>query len=232
MSAIAARADTVLMNVLIFGSTGNAGGAVLAAALADPRVAEVRAIVRRPLAGRQAPKLRVVEHRDFLDFSAVDPVFQGVDACLFCLGISVRQVSGEAEYRRITRDFAVAAAERVAASSPQAGFEYLSGSGASAASRMMWARVKADAEAALRERVGANAWRPAFIDGADSTSSPASYQRLRPMMRLLRFSRRLYISGEDIGQAMLRASRLRLRGRVFENREIRALAEQYRRDSE
>jgi uncharacterized protein YbjT (DUF2867 family) len=213
------------MTVLLFGATGNAGGAVLNACLTDPGVAEVRAITRRPLASGPNAKLRFVLHQNFDNYSAIRETFRGVDACFFCLGISVRQVSSEADYRRITLDFPVAAAATLAAESPAAAFQYLSGRGASANSRMMWARVKAEAEGVLRGRIGANAWRPAFIDGADSASSPASYQWLRRVSRLLRFSRNLYVRGEDIGYAMIRASRLGLRGRVFENAEIRPLAD-------
>ena len=58
-----------------------------------PHVTEVRAVVRRPLDVAH-DKLRVVIHRDFLDYGAVAEAFDGIDACLWCLGISVRQVSG------------------------------------------------------------------------------------------------------------------------------------------
>ena len=213
------------MTVLLFGATGNAGGAVLNACLADPGVAEVRAVARRTAAIPSHRKLRVVLHQDYLDYTASRMDFQGIDTCLFCLGISVRQVSGEAEYRRITLEFPMAAARMLHQESPGAAFQYLSGRGASEQSRMMWARVKAEAEAVLRRSAGANAFRPGFIDGADSSSSPPSYQWLRPLFRLLSGSRRLYVRGEDIGRAMLRATRLGLRGQVFENDAIRDLAD-------
>ncbi|HEX5872087.1 MAG TPA: NAD(P)H-binding protein, partial [Longimicrobium sp.] len=95
------------MKVLVFGATGAAGGSVLRACLDSPHVSEVRAVVRRPLAVAH-PKLRVVIHRDFLDYGAAAEAFAGVDACLWCLGISVRQTSGEDEYRTITHDYALA----------------------------------------------------------------------------------------------------------------------------
>jgi uncharacterized protein YbjT (DUF2867 family) len=210
--------------VLLFGATGNAGGSILHACLADPAVTEVRAVVRRPLPVAHQ-KLRAVVQQDFLDYSAIREAFQGVDACFFCLGISVGQVSGEAEYRRITRDFALAAADTLRRESPGAHFHYLSGAGAKLGSRMMWARVKAEAEQALREGVQATCWRPAFIDGADSRSTPRLYQWTRPAFRLLRFARGAYLAGEDLGRAMLRATTPGMRGRVIENREIRDLAD-------
>src|ERR1700709_2845668 len=97
------------MKILIFGASGSAGSGVLAACLADPEVESVRAVVRRPL-GIADPKLETIEHRDFLDYTGAEAAFVGVDACLYCLGISVTAVSGEAEYRRITMDFAPGAA--------------------------------------------------------------------------------------------------------------------------
>src|SRR5262245_6592747 len=105
MSPAAADPRALAMKVLLFGATGSAGGSVLRACLASPVVAEVRAIVRRPLPQGDA-KLRVHVHRDFLDYAGAEAAFAGVDACLFCLGISVTQVSGEEEYRRITHDMA------------------------------------------------------------------------------------------------------------------------------
>jgi len=57
-----------------------AGGSVLRAALADPRVGEVRAIVRRPLKLTHE-KLRAFVHDDFLDYSRVEDAFADVDAC-------------------------------------------------------------------------------------------------------------------------------------------------------
>jgi uncharacterized protein YbjT (DUF2867 family) len=210
------------MNILIFGATGSAGGSVLRVCLDAPDVDEVRVITRRPLQ-LEHDKLRVFVHKDFLDYGAVTAAFAGVDACLFCLGISVTQVSGEDEYRRITHDFALAAANALKAGSPAAVFHYLSGQGASLDSRMMWARVKAEAERDLIALVNASCWRPGFIDGETSQSAPRIYQAARPLFRLLRVFRSLYVTGEDIGRAMLVAAREGWRGRIVENTEIRAL---------
>jgi len=110
--------------------------------------------------------------------------FRGVDACLFCLGISASQVSGEAEYRKITYDFALAAAAALKEESPAAAFQFLSGQGAGLQSRMMWARVKAEAERDLIALVDAVCWRPGFIDGETSSSGPRIYQAVRPLFRL------------------------------------------------
>ena len=82
------------MKILLFGATGLGGRrrvACLPRVVAE--VTEVRAVVRRSI-GIRDPKLREIVHDDYLDYSAIADAFAGVDACFFCLGISVTQVSG------------------------------------------------------------------------------------------------------------------------------------------
>ena len=214
------------MKVLLFGGTGTAGGSVLRVCLDSPVVEEVRAVVRRP-PGVTHGKLRVIVHGDYLDYTAVEDAFSGVDVCFWCLGISVNQVSGEEEYRRITHDFAMAAARTFQRRSPAGIFHFLSGQGASLDSRMMWARVKAETERDLIGLLQAVCWRPGFIDGADSANAPRIYQAIRPLFRVLRPIRSLYVSGEDIGRAMIQAAQENLRGAIIGNVEIRRRSDAY-----
>jgi len=210
---------------LLFGATGLAGSGVLRACLAAPAVSEVRTLVRRSTAVRD-PKLREIVHTDYLNYEAVKDAFAGIDACFFCLGISVTQVPNEADYRRIHQQFPLAAARMLRSTSPAAHFHYLSGGSAGLNSWWMWARVKAQAERDLVAEVDATCWRPAMIDGTPVAPMPKLAEMMRPLLRAV-FSRfrSMYIVSDDIGRAMLRATEKNLRGRIFENGEIRDLAD-------
>jgi uncharacterized protein YbjT (DUF2867 family) len=202
---------------------------VLRKCLASPMVSEVRVVVRRST-GLRNFKLRETIHADYLDFAAIAPVFEGVDACFYCLGISVMQVSGEAEYRRITHDMAMAAAGALKAHSPHAFFHFVSGRGAGLTSRQMWARVKAETERDLTALNDAVCWRPAAIDGLPSAREPVIFKIARPILRVV-FGpfRGLYVKGEDIGAAMLEATTRNVRRRTVENAELRDFADAWNR---
>ena len=215
------------MKVLVFGATGLAGAGVLRASLASSAVTEVRAIVRRST-GVRDPKLREILHADYLDYEEIRGAFADVDACFFCLGVSVSQVPDEADYRRIHQAFPLAAARMLRAASPGASFHYLSGGRAALDSRWMWARVKAEAERDLMAEVGATCWRPGMIDGEPSASQPALTRFLRPVLRaVFRPFPSLYVMNDDIGRAMLQATKQQTRNRIVENAELRAFADQF-----
>jgi uncharacterized protein YbjT (DUF2867 family) len=210
------------MKLLLFGATGAAGGAVLSACLKASVVDEVRAITRKPLPQTHA-KLRNILHTDFLDYSAIATAFEGVDACLFCLGVSITKVSKD-EYQKITHDFTLAAARALLAYSPNAAFHYISGQGTRPDSRMFWAQVKARTELELIDLIAADCWRPAFIDTPPSQSFPRIFTVIYPILRLLKPFPSLYVYGEDLGRAMLQATIETLRKRIVENPEIREIA--------
>ena len=87
---------------------------------------------------------------------------------------------------------------------------------------MTWARVKGQTEKELIESINAVCWRPAFIDAADT--GPRLFKAVRPVLRLLKPFKSLYVSGEDLGYAMLQATIEGMRGEIIENEQIRELA--------
>jgi len=210
------------MKILLFGATGSAGGAVLEACLEASIVDEMRALVRRPLM-HTSGKLRTFVHRDFLNYATVQEAFRSIDACLFCLGVSSTQVSQE-EYRTISYSYPLAAANMFKAQCPGAAFHYISGQGTRVDSRMVWARVKAQAEHDLMDLVGAVCWRPAFIDAKPSASLPRVYASFYSIGRLFKSFPKLYVHGRDLGRAMLQATVEGQQRRIVENPEIREIA--------
>lgn len=210
------------MKILLFGATGSVGNSVLEACCAASIVDEIRAISRRPLMSTNS-KLRTFVHQDFLNYATVQEAFRGIDACLFCLGISSMQVSKE-DYRKITYSYALAAANTFKAQSPGAAFHYISGKGTSATSRFEWARVKAHTERDLIELVGADCWRPAFIDAKPSSSLPKLFALFYPAARIFKPFTGLYVHGHDLARAMLQATVEKLRRRIIENPGIRHIA--------
>jgi uncharacterized protein YbjT (DUF2867 family) len=137
------------MRVILFGATGMVGQGVLRECLLDSGVERVLA-VGRAATPQRAEKLRNLVVDNFLDFSAVEPDLSGYDACFFCLGITSAGMT-EADYRRVTYDFALAAAQALVRINPGMTFVFVSGAGADSTERgrLMWARVKGQTENAV-----------------------------------------------------------------------------------
>jgi uncharacterized protein YbjT (DUF2867 family) len=137
------------MRVILFGASGMVGQGVLRECLLDPEVTDVLSIVRSST-GQQHPKLREIVHRNFFDFGSIESQLAGFDACIFCLGVSSAGMS-EQDYRHITYDITLAAAQTLAKLNPNMTFIFVSGAGtdSSERGRMMWARVKGQTENAL-----------------------------------------------------------------------------------
>jgi len=197
------------MKVILFGATGMVGQGVLRECLLDPDVEGVLAISRTPL-GQTHEKLRVLIHKDFTDYTAIESELWGYDACYFCLGISSVGMTEEA-YRRITYDMPVAAAKAVLARNPSMRFVLVTGAGTDAASRTMWARVKGEAENAILGMPfkGKYVFRPGFIEPLHGiTSRTRAYRILylvfRPLFAVFKllFPRQITTT-EQMGKAML-----------------------------
>lgn len=205
------------------------GQGVLRECLLDPGVTRVLAI-GRAATGQTHAKLEELVHRDFLDFEPVAAQLGGFDACFFCLGVSSAGMS-EADYRRVTYDFTLAAATVIARVSPGCTFIYVSGAGTDATEkgRSMWARVKGATENALARLPFARVYlfRPGFIRPLHGITSRtrlyrALYAVAGPIGAILPAS--LATTTEAMGRAMLRAARDGAPKRVLETRDINELA--------
>lgn len=203
------------MKLILFGATGMIGQGALKAALADPGVERVLAVVRSPL-GESHAKLRELQHRDFNDWSAAASDLAGYDACLFCLGVSAGGMT-EAAYAAITHDVTLAAARAVLSASPRARFLYVSGAGTDSTERgrAMWARVKGRTENALLALPfeSAHMLRPGVIQPMDGIVSKtpsyrfiyAAFGWLFPVAKAL--APRHVLTTRELGRAMLTLAR-------------------------
>ena len=138
------------MKIVVTGATGTVGSEVIRQAIRDKDIHEVIALTRRSI-DIHHPKLQTIIHKDFLNYSGLDPLFKNADACIWALGISQTQVSKE-EYEVITHDYAIAAAEAMLDANPAISFLFVSGGGADSSekSKTLFARIKGKTENALK----------------------------------------------------------------------------------
>jgi uncharacterized protein YbjT (DUF2867 family) len=210
------------MRLVIVGASGMVGGYALRYGLENATVTSVTTIGRKRL-GISHPKLTEVVHRDFADCSSLVDTLSGQDAAIFCLGAYTGTV-----------DYTVEIARVLYRSSPGAAFSFLSGDGAdpTGRSRIPFARYKGEAENALLAAGFPHVYifRPAYIYPVEPRKEPNfSYRLLRaiyPAFRIL-FPNQV-IRADDLARAMVDAAVHGTgghRGPVFENGEIRAMAE-------
>ena len=219
------------MKVLIYGSTGMVGQAVLRECLLDPDVIAVQTI-GRSASGRSHPKLEEVVQQDLLRYPYSADELRGYDACFFCLGISSNDVP-EDEYVCLTYGLTTAVARLLAGMNPNMTFVYVSGTGTDSSERgpIMWARVKGKTENAIA-RLFPNAYmfRPGAIQPMHGEKSKTkSYELLyrysKPILPVLRrLVPRLVIGSEDIGKAMIQVAKKGWKKRILENTDIRECA--------
>jgi len=149
------------------------------------------------------------------DLFSLSPAFRGrlrdIDACFYCLGVSSAGM-GEEAYRRITVGMTVAVMDALVEANPDVKVCFVSGQGSdgSGRSRMMWARVKGEAENEVLARpVEAYVFRPGFVQPRKGArSSTASYRALYALMApvsplLVRLAPGSVTTTARIGRAML-----------------------------
>lgn len=139
------------MKLIITGATGMVGCEVLRQAITDNNIDEVTAIVRR-LPDVNHPKLKIILHQNFFDYSNLTDVFKNNNAVIWCLGISQNLVSKE-EYIKITYDYAIAFAKNILLANPELSFLFLSGRGADNAekTKILFGKIKGRIENALMQ---------------------------------------------------------------------------------
>lgn len=216
------------IKAIITGATGMVGEGVLLECLANPQVAQVLVINRRP-GGVSHPKLTEIIHQDFFDFTPIAARLAGYDACFFCLGVSSVGMNAEA-YQRTTHDLTLGMAQCLAGISPDITFCYVTGMGtdSSEQGRSRWARVKGATENALLHLLpNAYMFRPGAM-----TATPGQKNlkwTYHSLAWLLPAARRLYPNGvcslREVTLAMIRCAAEGAPKRILEVQDIVRLAE-------
>ncbi|MEM1176294.1 MAG: NmrA family NAD(P)-binding protein [Pseudomonadota bacterium] len=226
--------------VAIFGATGTIGDGLLKAVINDPATDTVYVLTRRSSpridAGVASGDVTMVLHTDYQDYSAVEDILAEVDSVYWAIGLSAAGLD-EDTYREIHVTLPTRFLSEWLASSSKPGrsFHYVSGGGADADSRMMWAREKARAEGELSNlakgsTVRVVSYRPSFILPTDAEvhiGHRVVYAIFAPL--------KLAVAAESIGEAMLEVSARGDQlpsGAVLENGEIVGYREAYTRRQE
>ncbi len=153
---------------LVAGGTGLVGRELLRLLDRDTRYSHVTSLVRRVVADAGKVENRVVSFDDLerSDLPAVDDAF-----C--CLGTTRRTAGSDAAFRHVDLDYVLAYA-RAAKKAGAARFLLVSSLGANPESRLLYPRVKGEAEAGVRSLgfslVGI--LRPSFLVGTRTEARP------------------------------------------------------------
>lgn len=220
------------MKVVIFGASGMVGQSVLRECLLDTQVRSILTVGRGPL-GTTQQRHRHITHADFLNFGPLEKDFKGLDACFYCVGIASAGLT-EAEYKKVTCDYTLAAAKTLLKVNPQIAFIFVSGAGAdsSESGRIMWGRIKGKTENALFAMPfkAVYAIRPAFIQPLHGITSRTRLYRVLyrvfwPFMPLIKFlAPSLITTTEDLGKVMIHLAHQGVPQHLLESRDIVALA--------
>ena len=217
------------IRTIITGSTGMVGEGVLLECLDHPDVEQVLVINRKP-GGMSHPKLREIIHADFFDLTPLEPQLSGYNACFFCLGVSSVGVSSE-EYKRITYDLTLNAAQLLAKINPEMTFCYVTGKSTDSSEKggVGWARVKGATENALMRLFRhAYMFRPGFMKATAGQKNLKIYYKLFAWVYPL--GRALYPAAfctlQDVARAMIHVAVKGSPKQILEVRDIVELAKQ------
>lgn len=195
------------INAIILGATGMVGEGVLHECLKHPGIESVLVINRKPC-GVKHEKLKEIIHKDFMDFSPIENLLTGYNACYFCMGVSSIGMN-EKDYTRITYDLTMRVANTLLKHNNDMTFCYVSGVGTDSTEkgRSMWARVKGKTENDLMKLPfkAVYNFRPGFIKPTPGLKNAyKSYKYFTPFYPVLRKLFPNYVTTlEEIGLAMI-----------------------------
>lgn len=213
--------------VVIFGATGMIGKAVLLECLEDERIKKVTCIVRKSLDVIH-PKLRVLICKDFSNLEELSSKIQGYNACYYAIGIPSSGLS-EDNYKRITYDYTIAAAEMLLVNNPNLIFCYVSAKGADSTekSNSMWARVRGKTENTLMSYPFKKfySFRIGYVLPVKGVKSNVQNYRIlyslsRPFYGLIKYFPSFASTSVEVAQAMINVNFYDYSSSILESRDI------------
>ncbi len=204
------------------------GEGVLHECLQNPDVEQILVINRKP-GGVTHPKLREIIHADFFNLAPIESELVGYNACFFCLGVTSVGLN-EVEYRRLTYDLTLHAAQILAQLNPDMTFCYVSGAGTDSTEqgRSMWARVKGATENALLRLPFKKAYmfRPGFMKPTPGLKNVNKYYAY--IGWLYPIGRALYPAGfstlQELARAMIKSASVGYEKSILEVKDFVKLA--------
>lgn len=216
------------LKVIITGATGMVGEGILQECLTNPEVEKILLINRKP-SGYSHPKIEEIIHPDLSDISSLSEKVTGYNACYFCAGVSSIGMNEE-QYTKVTYDLTLGFAKTLAALNPQMTFCYVSGASTDSTEKgkQMWARVKGKTENDLMKLPFKTVYnfRPAFMKPTKGAKNVKGLFKvintLYPVFRL--FSTTYFLTLEEVGKAMIKATTNGYSKPVLEVKDIAALS--------
>lgn len=218
------------MKVIITGSTGMVGKAVLFECLESESIESILVINRRSL-GINHPKFNEIIHQDFSNLNDIESHLKGYDACFHCMGVSSIGLSEE-QFSKITFDLTKELVDTLFKINPNMVVNYVSGVGTDTTEKgkIMWARVKGKTENYILNKGFKDAYmfRPgAIIPEKGIKSSTFWYNVIyvisKPFFCLMKKSKNITTTTK-LGQAMINSILRPQKLKHLENKEINDLA--------
>jgi uncharacterized protein YbjT (DUF2867 family) len=213
--------------VLLVGATGLVGSVCLRLLMADPTVARVRTLTRRPpqrvpAAWDEQGKLE----QQVLDFDNLEshPAWMACNQVICALGTTMRQAGSGAAFRRVDHDYVLDVA-RLALAQGASHFLVVSSMGADAQSANFYYRVKGELEDDLKalDYPSLTIARPSLLLGERAEWRWG--EELGKRLGVLLPPRWRPIDAEQVAAALVQASRLPDIGvRLLENAQLRKMA--------
>lgn len=220
-----------MKNVIITGTTGMVGKAVLLECLDHPSINKVLVVNRQSLKIKH-DKLEEILLNDFTKIASKSDELKNYDACFYCMGVSVLGLNEE-QYTKIIYNTTKAFVDILYKLNPKIIFNYVSGTGTDTTEKrkIMWARVKGKTENAILKQGFLDAYMfrlGAILPEKGIRSKTAWYNTfyfiMCPLFPFLRLSRDITTTTK-FGLAMINTLFHPQESKYLSNRDINLLAE-------